>query len=126
MVLPAAYREAIMDPSSGSDSFSDLAADGRQQRGSGPVPGDIPVEAPEATSMSHRQSPILTGHDGGCGETTDALAYALVVEACETALRTLCVSESCAAILRRSASSARRAGGLPPRELRQVVLREAG
>lgn len=86
------------------------------------APGDAATEV-HGGPVQH---PILTGHDGGHGESQDCRAYAMVVEACEVALRTLCVSDRCEATLRRSALAARELAQLPLRELRQVPLREAG
>ena len=79
--------------------------------------------------MQHAmQPPILTSHDGGGDTNDDSEAYRLLVGACETALTTLCVSDECAATLRRCAHAARRIGERPPRELHPVpaARRQAG
>lgn len=50
----------------------------------------------------------------------DERAYELVALICEESLAGLTLSCECASTLRRCASAARRAGQLPPRELRPV------
>lgn len=73
------------------------------------------------------QHPILTGHNGGGGGgTADEDAYRLIVGACETALTTLVLSDSCEIALRRVARCAQAAGRLPAQELRRVPVRRLG
>lgn len=102
-----------------------LVVDSRWLRGSGGTPGDIAARAVEVSSV--QQPPVLTSHEGGRTVITDdSRAYELIVEACEEALTKLCVSEACAAVIRRVGLAARRAGRLPPPELRLVQEQEAG
>lgn len=85
--------------------------------------GDIAADVPGVPSMQH---PTLTAHDGGRGITQDQDAYRLVVEACEAALTTLCVSESCEIALLRLSRLARRAGRLRARGPRPLQVRQLG
>lgn len=90
------------------------------------MPGDDAAVAPEVPSMHHPQPPILALREGGADLLEDEAAYALLAQACDTALRTLYVSESCASTLRRTALAARELGQLPPREFQLVPLQGTG
>jgi hypothetical protein len=88
-------------------------------------PGDAAADVPEDDSMQTKYQPLTLVPAAAAGHE-DAEAYAVLVEACETALRTMNLSSDCASTMRRCALAARRCARLPLRELRLAPQGPAG